>query len=95
MFGRIFNRTDLSAIELTFISKDDCHLCDDALEVVEGIRRRYPFRLRVVKIEEGDEWFERFHTMVPVGLVGTGMIFKYRVTADELLMKLRSRARKG
>jgi hypothetical protein len=92
MFDRLFKRTDLSSVELLFISKDDCHLCDEALEVVEAVRRKHPFRLRVVKITKGDEWYDRFWDKIPVGLVDGGMIFKYRVTADELLVKLRARA---
>lgn len=102
MFGRLFKRlsgstaggstNDLSAIELIFLSKDECHLCEEALEVVEGLRRKHPFGLRVVKITEGDEWYDAYWDKIPVGLIDGRMIFKYRVTADELLAKLRARS---
>ncbi|MEP7217986.1 MAG: glutaredoxin family protein [Bacteroidota bacterium] len=93
MFQNFFRRApDLSDIELLVISRDDCHLCDKALAVVEEVRRRRPFRLRVVKMVEGDEWHERYWDKIPVGLVNGAMIFKYRVTAEELLAKLRVRA---
>lgn len=91
MLGRLFKRSDISHMELLLLSKEDCHLCDEALGVIESVRRRHPFRLRVVKIEEGDEWHERFWDKIPVGLVGGRMIFKYRVTAAELLEKMVAR----
>ena len=91
MFGRIFKRPDISTMELLFLSKEECHLCDEALAVVENVRRKHPFALRVVKIAEGDEWHDRYWDKIPVGLVDGRMIFKYRVTGDELLEKMRAR----
>lgn len=96
MLNKLFNRNrDISNVELIFLSKDDCHLCDDALAVVQKVRRRFPFRLRVVKIEEGDEWYEQYWDKIPVGIVDGAMIFKYHVEPDELLRKLRARAREN
>ncbi|MDB5034483.1 MAG: hypothetical protein JWQ98_1724 [Chlorobi bacterium] len=93
MFQNLFRRApDLSGVELLFISRDDCHLCDKALAVVEEARQRQPFQLRIVKMVEGDEWYERYWDKIPVGLVNGVMLFKYRVTAEELLAKLRVRA---
>jgi len=93
MFGRLFQRSpDISHVELLLLSREDCCLCDKALAVIEHVRKRHPFRLAVVKITEGDEWYERYHDRIPVGLVAGRMIFKYRITAEELLSKLRARA---
>lgn len=92
MLSRFFRRSpDISAIELIFISKDECSLCDTALKTVEALRREHPFRLRVVKIVPGDEWYDRYRESIPVGLVDGGMVFKYRTTREELLRKLQAR----
>jgi hypothetical protein len=91
MFKRLFERRDdFSKIEVVFISKEDCHLCDDALIVVNEVRRKHPFPLRTVKIEPGDEWYDRYRDKIPVVLIGGRMAFKYRVDADELVRKLRA-----
>lgn len=93
MLGRFFQRSpDIAHVRLVLISKDDCPLCDEALEVIESVRRRHPFRLEVVKMVEGDEWYDRYWDKIPVGLVDGRMIFKYRITPDEILAKLRARA---
>jgi hypothetical protein len=83
--------TDISSVELVVVSKDDCHLCDVALEKLEQLQRRHGFSLQVVKTHEGDEWYDRYQDKVPVGLVNGTMIFKYQVEEKDLLQKLRSR----
>ncbi len=91
MFSRLFRRgPDLSGVEVTFISKEDCHLCDQAFAVVEALHRRHGFRLTVLKIEEGTDLFDRYHEKIPVGLIDGRMAFKYRVDPDDFLAKLRS-----
>jgi hypothetical protein len=90
-FKRLFNRReDFSTIEVVFVSKDDCHLCDIALDVVEEVRRSYPFMLQVVKIKPGDEWHDRYWDKIPVVLIDGRMAFKYTVDPDELLRKMRA-----
>jgi hypothetical protein len=90
MLRRLFTRhEDFSDVEVTFISKDDCHLCEEALAVVEQVRRKHPFRLKLVKIRKGDEWYDRYWDKIPVVLIDGRMGFKYRVEAKELIAKLR------
>ncbi len=74
---------------MIFLSKDDCHLCDTALDVVEALRRKHRFDLQVIKISRGDEWYEHYWDKIPVGLVGGRMLFKYQVDPEALLEKLR------
>lgn len=94
MLGKFFSRSpDISAVELVLLSKEDCHLCDEALAIIEDVRRRHRFGLSVVKIHEGDQWYDRYWDKIPVGLVNEKMIFKYRITPEELLSKLRARAK--
>ena len=95
MLSRIVGRAlDVSDVEVVFLTKDGCRLCDEALHVVEGVRRRFPFRLNIVHIVEGDEWFDRYSDKIPVGLINGRMAFKYRVTPVDFFVKLRaSRAR--
>lgn len=92
MFARFFRRREKPAITMIFLSKEDCHLCDVALEAVEQARRKYPFNLEVIKIQQGDEWWERYWDKIPVGLIDGAMIFKYRIEAEELVRKVKSRS---
>ena len=91
MFKGLFRRSDdLSQVEVVFVSKNECHLCEVALEVVQKVQSRHPFRLKVVKIEQGDEWYDRYWDKIPVVLIDGRMGFKYRVDPEEFLTKLRA-----
>jgi hypothetical protein len=91
MFKGLFRRSpDLSGVQVVFVSKDDCHLCDVALETVRKVQARHPFRLEIVKIEKGDGWYDRYWDKIPVVLINGRMGFKYRVDPEELLAKLRA-----
>lgn len=93
MFRSLFSsRPDISHLKLTLLSKEECHLCDEALETIERLRRTHPFQLELIKIEPGDNWYEGYWDKIPVGLLDGEMIFKYRVAPDELLAKLHARA---
>jgi hypothetical protein len=43
-----------------------CHLCEDALVVIERVRARVPFVLEQRDIEGDDEWFKRYLERIPV-----------------------------
>jgi hypothetical protein len=90
MLTRLFKRSaSLKGVEMIFLSKDDCHLCDTALDVVQELQRKHRFDLQVIKIARGDEWHDQYWDKIPVGLAGGRMLFKYRVDPDLLLEKLR------
>lgn len=91
-FSRSDRDDDFTKVELTFISKEGCHLCDVALDVVEEVRRQHPFRLAVVKIAEGDVLFPLYSQKIPVGLIDGRIIFTYRVSPRHLIRELRAAA---
>ena len=43
-----------------------CHLCEEALSVIERVRARSPFELRQVDIESDDVLFKRYLERIPV-----------------------------
>lgn len=94
MLTRLFKRsTSLKGVEMIFLSKDDCHLCDTALDLVRELQRKHRFDLQVIKIVRGDEWHDQYWDKIPVGLAGGRILFKYRVDPDQLLEKLRHTVR--
>ena len=55
---------------LTLIGKPDCHLCDDALAVVEAVLADYPaVSLERQSILDDEALLERYHDEIPVLLV--------------------------
>ena len=55
---------------LTLIGKPDCHLCEDALAVVEGVLADYPqVSLSQLSILDDAELLEKYHDEIPVLLL--------------------------
>ena len=69
-------------------SKEDCHLCDRALDVVRRVRNKIPFELHVIKLKEGDEQFEVYKERFPVVTINKEFAFQYRVPEAEMIEKL-------
>ena len=69
-------------------SKDDCHLCDKAKEVLLKVQLRYPFEFKEIKIHEGDQWYEQYKERIPVVHINKNFAFQYRVPEKEFLSKL-------
>jgi glutaredoxin len=69
-------------------SKDDCHLCEIAKEILVNIQQVHPFELKEVKIHEGDEQYERFKERIPVVYINNEFAFQYRVPEHAFVAKL-------
>lgn len=74
---------------LQFITKaDGCSLCDEAFEEVESAKDYVDFDLEIVKIQLGDELWEKYWDKIPVILIDGKVAFTYRTTRDLLIRKL-------
>ena len=72
------------------IGAQGCHLCHEALEVLESVRSRIPFDLEVVLID-GDSGLEgEYREQIPVVLLDGVKHFKFVVPPDELEKRLKS-----
>lgn len=74
---------------VTLYTRRGCHLCDDAKAVLDGVRAGHPFALDVVDIDGDPALVALYTTEVPVIAVDGRKAFKYRVTAEQLVERLR------
>jgi glutaredoxin len=51
---------------ITIYSRHGCHLCDDALKVLESLREELNFKIDVVNIDEDPELIKLYSDQVPV-----------------------------
>jgi glutaredoxin len=75
-------------IQVEMISKDDCHLCDDAYEVLFRVQKNIPFDLTMRKIRDGDEHFQKYHERVPVIFINDEEAFHGKISERDLVQKL-------
>jgi hypothetical protein len=75
---------------VTLYTREGCHLCDDALGVLEAVRAEAPSTLTVtvIDVDTDPALRERYGMEVPVIAVDGRKAFKYRVTAEALRERL-------
>jgi glutaredoxin len=78
-------------IEVVVYSRECCHLCDVAKDVIEATAARegISIALRVVDIDREPELRALYSDEVPVVTIAGKKAFKYRVDATELARRLR------
>ena len=74
----------VSATEVIVYGRPGCHLCDDALVVIERVRTRLGFELQQVDIEADEELFKRYLERIPVVEVNGVEAFEFFVDEREL-----------
>jgi hypothetical protein len=68
-----------------------CHLCNDAYDVIEEVRRDLPFDLEVRDIAADPTWFAAYRHDIPVITIDGVEAFRHRLTAEALRAALRAR----
>lgn len=53
-------------LRVTLYSRKGCHLCEDVLQVLQGLQVEFPFSLSVVDIDTDPSLRVRFQYLVPV-----------------------------
>ena len=76
-------------VRVDIYSRPGCHLCEEAKEVIERVRRRYNFDLQVINIEQDAELERAYGTEIPVVFINSNKAFKYRVDEVELERKVK------
>jgi riboflavin kinase / FMN adenylyltransferase len=79
----------LGRVQVEIYSRPGCHLCDDAKEIIDRVRRRVPFEVRVINIDGDPELENRYGELIPVVLVNGEMAFKYHVDEAQFEEKVK------
>lgn len=89
MWSWLFGRRGAAGREVVLYTRQGCHLCDDAYEVLARVRRRHPFALRVVDVDGDAELARQYGECVPVVTIDGRVHFRGRVNAVLLARQLR------
>ncbi len=76
-------------IQIDIYSRPNCHLCDEAKDTIERVRRRYPFSVRFINIEEDAALESAYGTEIPVIFINGAKAFKYHVNEADLEKKVK------
>ena len=76
---------------VTLYTRRGCHLCDGAKEAIAAARARRAFDYEELDIDSDPDLLRLYNEEVPVIAIDGRKVFKYRLTAEELLKKLAAR----
>ena len=79
-------------MRVTVYTRSGCHLCDEAKQVIESVRRRATFDYEEFDIDSDPRLRQLYNEEVPVVAIDGKKAFKYRVTPAELLKILAARS---
>ena len=73
---------------VTLYGRPGCHLCDDALAVLERIRADAPFDLQTVNIEDDDALLRAYLERIPVVALDGEELYDFHVDEADLRVRL-------
>lgn len=73
---------------LLVYSKPGCHLCEEAVRVLNRLQAQTPFALEEINIEDNPALLEKYGEQIPVVLFNGEFLFEYTVDEDRLRQKL-------
>jgi glutaredoxin len=76
-------------VRIEIYSRPGCHLCDEAKGVIDRVRLRMTFEVRVINIETDPELERTYGQQIPVVFINGNKAFKYHVDEAELEKKVR------
>lgn len=82
-------------LEIALYTKADCSLCDEAKAVIQEVQRHLPFSYREIDITTDAAIYEQYREQIPTIFVNGRKAFKFRVTADALIARLRRELARG
>lgn len=53
-------------MKIQFYSRPNCHLCEDALEILKLVQQDVAFTIEHINIEQHDDIHEKYALMIPV-----------------------------
>jgi glutaredoxin len=80
---------------VTLYSKPGCHLCEDALRLLERVRSELSFELRELDITTDESWHRAYFDRIPVVALDGEELFEYFVDEEHLRRRLGSEEGSG
>ena len=94
--GDFYSRTEdgrlavTGARDVTLYTREGCHLCDSAKQVMQPILKEYGARLTEVDIDRDPVLQKRYTNDVPVIFIGAQEAARHRVDVSEFRRKLQA-----
>jgi hypothetical protein len=72
-------------IELTLLTKDGCHLCDELKAMIKRCQLTHTVSIKEINIATRPDLEQRFGAEIPVLLRGTTVVARQRISETQLI----------
>ena len=76
-------------IDIEVYSRPGCHLCHEAVAVIEPFSRHFPLKIRITDVDSEPSLREAFGMEIPVILINGKEAFRHRVDPSALERRLK------
>lgn len=81
----------MDPVQIRFYTRKGCHLCENALTVLQELQKEFKFRVRLVDIDGSPHLLGVYGQDVPVGELEGRELFRHRVDKHAMRKILRGR----
>ena len=74
---------------VTLYTKPGCHLCDDALRVLQRVQKLQPFALEEINVQADPALLAEYGEQIPVVTLNGTFLFEYEVDETRLRQLLK------
>ena len=78
--------------DVVMYTRQGCHLCEEAWEILQAAQKKFAFRLRQVDVDTDPALAEQYGLLIPVVTVDGEVRFRGKVNAILLRRLLRARS---
>jgi glutaredoxin len=78
----------MSLIDVEIYTKDDCHLCESAKDVLKKVAIDYPLKIAEIDITKDEKIYDEFKESIPVVFINKRREFIFKVHEITLRKKL-------
>ncbi|HEX9743147.1 MAG TPA: glutaredoxin family protein [Nitrospiraceae bacterium] len=82
-------------IDVTVLSRHDCHLCDVVMRIAQQVQSETPFALTRMNINEDADLAARYGDRVPVVLIDQVEVLSGKITEGDFRRAIQKSSRKG
>ena len=75
---------------VNFYTKEGCHLCEVALEIIDLVAEKINFQFNSIDITKDEELMMKFDVEIPVIEIDKEIVFVHRVDKQKLISILKS-----
>ena len=75
---------------VNFYTKEGCHLCEVALEIIDLIAEKIDFQFNSIDITKDEELMMKFDLEIPVIEIDKEIVFVHKVDKQKLISILKS-----